>query len=219
MKLLLTSAGFTNQSIINALHELVQIPFNELKLVFVTTAANAMPGDKDWLVDDIKRTFDLGFKEMDILDFAGVPRDIWEPRLTNADILMFGGGNTFHLMHSIETTGLKPILSELVKTKVYVGISAGSMVATSNLALSQAGRLYSEEVGEVKSDIGMGFVHFHIRPHLNSEYFTKVRIKNLEEQIKELSEPIYALDDNSALKITNNKIEVISEGVWKKIEK
>lgn len=219
MKLLLTSAGFTNTSIVNALHDLVEKPFSELKLVFITTAANAEPGDKDWLVDDLKRTYDLGFKEMDILDFAGLPRDMWEKRLSNADILMFGGGNTFHLMHSIETSGLKPFLADLVKTKVYVGISAGSMVATSNLALSLAGRMYSEEVGEIKSDEGMGFVNFHFRPHLNSEYFTKVRVEYLEEQVQELSEPIYALDDESALKIEDGEIEVVSEGSWKLIEK
>lgn len=223
MNLLLTSAGFTNKTIINALHELTKQkfnkPFNELNLIFITTAANAVDGDKDWLIDDLSRTHDLHFKEMDILDFTGVPQDVWEPRIRNADILMFGGGNTFHLMHSVEMSGLQSVLNEVIEDKIYVGISAGSMIATENLALSQSGRMYSESVGEIKSDKGMGWVPFHIRPHLNSEHFPNVRIPKIEEQARELKAQIYALDDQSAVVVTgthqNPKVEIASEGEWK----
>lgn len=225
MNLLLTSSGFTNKTIINALHTLTQQKFNKplnlLKLVFIPTAANAEPGDKDWLLHDMSNTYKLGFLEMDILDFTGVPQDVWEPRIRQADILMFGGGNTFHLMHSIETSGLQTILNEIIEDKMYVGISAGSMVASANLALSQSARMYSESVGQITSDRGMGWVPFHVRPHLNSEHFPNVRIPQIEEQAKELKEQIYAIDDQSAIIITGSKkepkVEFVSEGEWKLI--
>ena len=53
MKLLLTSAGLSNKSIIKALKELTEKPFNELKLAFIPTAANVEEGDKDWLIRDL----------------------------------------------------------------------------------------------------------------------------------------------------------------------
>ena len=53
MKLLLTSSGFTNKSIANALLEFAGKPFKELKLVFVPTAANVESGGKEWLINDL----------------------------------------------------------------------------------------------------------------------------------------------------------------------
>jgi dipeptidase E len=223
MHLLLTSAGFTNPTIINALKELTDAkfgkPFGELSLVFVTTAANVgNKDDKGWLVDDLKRTYDLGFDCMDIMDFVGLPLDLWESRIREADIIMFGGGNTFHLMHSIRSTPMERVLKELIEEKVYVGISAGSMVTSHNIGLSSSARLYSEAVGPVTDDTGLGWFPYHFRPHLNSEWFTNVRIPLLEEQAKRLGEPIYALDDQCALKVVDGDIRPVGDGVWKLIE-
>jgi dipeptidase E len=223
MNLLLTSAGLTNKTIINSLHALTKQhfnkPLNELSIIFFPTAANAEEGDKDWLIDDINYTYKLGFKEFDIMDFTGLPGDVWERRTRAADILMFGGGNTFHLIHSMETTGMKEVLQEIIEEKIYIGISAGSMVTGTNLSLSQSARMYSESVGEVTTDEGIGLVPFQIRPHLNSKHFPNVRIPQIEEQAMELKDPIYAIDDQTAVVVTRahheQKVEVVSEGEWK----
>lgn len=217
MKLLLTSAGFTNKSIVNALQELVGENFSKLNLAFIPTAANVERGDKGWLIDDLNNCKKLGFASIDIVDISAVPHDIWQKRLEEANILMFGGGNTFHLIFWLEKSGLKELLPKMLKDKIYVGISAGSMVAANNLALSQSEKLYSEETGDPKNhDQGLGYVNFHIRPHLNSPYFPKVRIKFLKELAKEIPEPIYAIDDNTAIKVVGNEISVVTEGLWKK---
>ena len=102
------------------------------------------------------------------------------------------------------------------KTKVYVGISAGSMIVCPNLDLSTSERLYDEKVDEGAKDEGLGYVDFLVRPHLNSPYFPKVNLLDLEDISNELPETFYALDDNSAIKINGDKMEVVSEGVWKK---
>ena len=52
---------------------------------------------------------------------------------------------------------------------------------------------------------------------MNSEWFKKMRRKNIEKVGQEISKTIYALDDNSALKIIDDKIEVISEGEYEEI--
>lgn len=216
MKLLLTSAGFSNQSIIQAFLELAGKPFSELNLAFIPTAANVESGHKDWLIKDFVTCEKLGFKQVDIVDISAIPKKMWLPRLKEANILVFGGGNTFHLMHWMEESGLKEILSELLENKVYVGISAGSMIACKSLDLSTSERLYDEKVGEDLKDEGLGYVDFLVRPHLNSPYFPKVNLMELEKFAKEFPEAFYALDDNSAIKIIDGNVEVVSEGVWKK---
>ncbi|MDO8452778.1 MAG: Type 1 glutamine amidotransferase-like domain-containing protein [bacterium] len=213
MKLLLTSAGFTNKSIAKACEELTGKPLKKLKLAFVPTAANVEEGDKDWLINDLYRTRKL-FKEVDIIDISAVGKEIWEPRLRGADVLMFGGGNSFHLMNCLEKSGLKDLLPELLKTKVYVGISAGSICCGPSLKSLKS--WYYPDLEDEKGDIALKFVNFHFRPHLNSKWFPKVREEILEEFAKEFPEPFYALDDQSAIKVDGEKVTIVSEGVWKK---
>ncbi|EKE11829.1 MAG: hypothetical protein ACD_15C00016G0004 [uncultured bacterium] len=216
MKLLLTSAGLSNQSISNALLEMIGKPFSETTMAFIPTAANAESGDKDWLITDLIVCKKIGFKSIDIVDISAVPKDMWLPRLQEADVLYFEGGNSFHLMYWIEKSGLRELLPEMLKTKIYVGVSAGSMVACKSLDMSTSERLYSEEIVGWRSDEGLGFVDMLIRPHLNSPYFPNLNLENLEKISKEFPDTFYAIDDNTAIKVVDGKIEIVSEGVWKK---
>ena len=160
----------------------------------------------------------LNFASFDIVDISAVSKNIWLPSFENADILVFGGGNTFHLMQHIRESGLAELLPELLKTRVYVGISAGSMVTAPTL-LPPATQLfyYPDEVGEYHEENGLGFVDFYVRPHLNSPHFSKVINKNLQQLAKEVPETIYAIDDDTAIKVVDKKISsIVSEGEWKK---
>jgi len=219
MKLLLTSGGITNQSIAKALFELVGKKPEETKLVFIPTASNVEVGDKDWLIDDLINLQKLNFKEIDIADISAVKEKIWRPKMEKADILFFEGGNTYHLMEWINKSGLVDILPELLKTKVYVGLSAGSMVTNKDLALKISQIVYGEDLDKTDEMKGLNYVDFYFLPHLNSEYFENVRRDFIEKTTQGMSETIYVLDDQSALKVVNGKIEVISEGEWFVINK
>jgi dipeptidase E len=214
MKLLLTSGGVKNKSIAQALAELVGKPVHEASIAFIPTAANVERGSKDWLIADLHNLVQEGYKSMDIVDISALPQEIWKPRLEAADVLFFGGGNSFHLMYWLNKSGLAKFLPKLLKTKVYAGISAGSMVTSKDLSLSQSQRLYYEDLEKTEDMAGLGFVDFYIRPHLNSPHFPKIKKEYLEELAKEIPDIIYALDDNSALKIVDGKEEVISEGEY-----
>jgi len=217
MKFLLTSGGITNKSIAGALFDLVGKKAREISVAFIPTAANIMHDDKSWLINDLYNLKKQNFKCIDIVDISALSKDNWQPRLEAADVLFFSGGNTFHLMYWLARSGLAKILPKLLKTRVYVGISAGSMVTTKDLSVSQSKRLYYKDLKGKPNKNGLGFFNFHFRPHLNSPDFPKLRKNFLEKMRKELKYPIYALDDQSALKIIGNKIEVISEGKYLKI--
>jgi dipeptidase E len=215
MKLLLTSAGITNKTIARELLDLAKKPFENLKIAFIPTAANVERGNKDWLIDDLVNCNNLGFNSIDIVDISALPRDIWELRLREADVLVFGGGNTFHLMYWVEKSGLKDILTELLSDKIYVGISAGSIITAHRISISDSKRLYSEEIGVHKKDKeALGFVNFFVQVHLNSPYFPKIKKEILELTAKELREPMYVIDDQTAIKVVGKKVEIVGEGEY-----
>jgi dipeptidase E len=146
MKLLLTSSGVTNDVISKNLFEMLGKKPEETTLAFIPTASNVEMGDKDWLIENLISLKELNFKEISIVDISAVGRDIWEPQLREADVLFFEGGNTFHLMEWVERSGLAELLPEFLKTKVYIGSSAGSMITGPNLLLNISQQLYKEDL-------------------------------------------------------------------------
>lgn len=215
MKLLLTSGGLENKTIIDALRDLVGKDFKDTKLVFIPTAANVEAGDKGWLIGDLSKCKELGFKEVDIMDIATIPKDIWEPRLRNAEVLMVGGGNTSYLMGQMKKSGLAEIMPDLLKTRIYVGISAGSMVVSSDLKEKEMQRLYEEPIIDDGANEGLGFVGFLVVPHMNSPHFPRAA-ELINEVAKDIDVPLYAIDDQTAVKVVDEKTEVVSEGKWKR---
>lgn len=215
MKLLLTSNGLSNKTISKALFELVGKPASETVIGFIPTAMNVGKGNKEWFIDDLYNIKRQEVKAIDIVDISALPKDIWFPRLEHVDVLFFSGGNSFHLMRWLRESGLAELLPEFLKTKVYVGISAGSMVTNPTLALSSKDKkMYYEENFQYGSEEALGLVDFYTRPHLNSPDFPHARKEYLEEIAQGIPYTIYALDDNSAMKVVNGTVEIISEGEY-----
>ena len=214
MKLLLTSGGLTNRLIVNALFDLVDKEPQDTSLVYIPTAANVEKGDKSWLINDLYNLKKQDFKSIDIADISAVDEKIWRPKLEEADVLFFEGGNTYYLMEWINKSGLVYLLPELLKNKVYVGVSAGSMVTSKDLALRISQVLYGEDLERTENMLGLNFVDFYFLPHLDSPYFKELREDFIKENMKGISDKIYVLDDNSALKVVDEKVEVTGEGKW-----
>jgi dipeptidase E len=214
MKLLLTSAGITNKSIEKALFELVDKKAEETSLAFIPTASNVESGDKWWVIKDLVNLQKLNFKQIDIVDISALDEKIWKTRLEDADILFFEGGNSYHLMECMNKSGLANLLPELLKTRVYVGVSAGSMITSKDLALNLSQTLFEEDLDRTEDIAGLNYVDFYFLPHMNSEYFDKLGKDNIEKSINGMSDKIYAMDDNSALKVIDGKVEIISEGEY-----
>jgi dipeptidase E len=214
MKLLLTSGGLANESIAKALFDLVCKKPENTNLVFIPTAANVEEGDKTWFIDDLINLKKQNFRSIDTADISAVPKEIWKPKFESADVLYFEGGNAYHLMDWINKSRLAELLPGFLKNKVYVGSSAGSMVAGKGLPLNISRIVYGDDVDKPKNYQGLGLTDFYFLPHLNCPYFKNREEKLIEKVFREVEDKIYALDDMSALKIIDGKTEVISEGKW-----
>ncbi len=228
MKLLLTSSGLSNSSIADALEELVGKPRNQIKVAFIPNAG--FPSDdfknqpKDWLVDDLYRIKEFcGF--IDIVSLSDLTKEQVLERLEYADVISIGGGNVFYLSYMMENHGLFEELPRLLETRVYAGISAGSMIVTQSLrsasgAIKNTDKFYDEEYDEIgpkgrSAGRSAKLVDFVVRPHLNSVSFPTIHGDYLEEIAKDVKFPLYAIDDESAIKVVDGSIEIVSEGQWK----
>ncbi len=216
MKLLLTSCGVTNATIARALFELVGKEPGSTSVAFVPTAANVEIGDKGWLIDDLLNLRRLGFRSIDLADISAIDARLWRSKMQAADVLYFGGGKRYHLMRWMVDSGLQQLLPELLRSRVYVGMSAGSMVTGKKLNLQFSHRLYGDDLDRADDMNGLACVDFSFLPHLNNPYFSSVREEKIAESVEGTTEAVYALDDSSALKVIDNQVTVITEGRWRK---
>lgn len=218
MKLLLTSTGVTNKSIHKALEGLIGKPTKEAEIVFIPTAAYGATGAEDWLVQELNVARDLGWRHFDILELTATTKEQLKQRLANADVIHMNGGNVYFLMNRIISSGLEDLLPELLRTKVYVGSSAGSIITSSyfpgNLA-EVYGKEESNKLEQGTVDHGLGLVDFVVKPHLNSPVFPNRTMEWYDEVAKQINAPFYAIDDNTAIRVIDGKAEIISEGIWK----
>jgi dipeptidase E len=217
MKLLLTSAGISNPSIQNALVNLLGKPIAEASALFVPTAIYALPNGGDI----VRRVIDgslgdpfcqLGWKSLGLLELTALPsikQELWVPMLEQTDALLVGGGDCQYLTYWMQQSGLAALLPTLLQKTVYVGLSAGSMVMT------RFGTTHGHDTLPANSDKSLGFLDIAIHPHLDYEAFPENSLANVEKLAATIPVPSYAIDDQTAIKVTNGAIEVISEGHWK----
>lgn len=228
-KLLLTSSGITNDSIQQALVDLLGKPISESSALFVPTAIYAYPQGIKYGWQAIKAPGELEWQALGMLELTALPslpKEVWLPQVEEADAIFVGGGNKFYLSYWLEKSGLFEMLPQLIKQgTVYVGASAGSMMVTPALNFDQnqfkkTGVYYDDEFDEeMSSSAGsaktLSLVDFIIRPHFEADYFPQATLENVAKWAAKVDYPLYALDDQSALKVINGKVEVISRGQWK----
>jgi len=217
MKILLTSAGISNTSIHTALVDLLGKPIAEARALFVPTAIYALPGGTDIarkvICGSLGDPFcELGWKSLGVLELTALPsikQELWVPMLQETDALLVGGGDCQYLCYWMQQSGLADLLPSLLRKTVYVGLSAGSMVMT------RFGTTYGDHSLPAESDKSLGLLDFALHPHLDHEWFPKNSLANLEKLAATIPMPSYAIDDHTALKVTDGTVEVVSEGHWK----
>ena len=217
MRLLLTSAGISNTSIHDALVELLGKPVAEASALFVPTAIYALPSGADKAYRVIRGTLgdpfcEMGWRSLGVLELTTLPtikKELWVPMLEETNALLVGGGDCQYLTYWMRQSGLAGLLPSLLRKTVYVGLSAGSMVMT------RYGTTFGHHTLPSESEKALGLVDFALHPHLDYEAFPENSLENLEKLAATLPMPSYAIDDQTAIKVTDGKIEVVSEGHWK----
>jgi dipeptidase E len=213
MKFLLTSAGISNASIRKALVDLLGKPIAESTALCVPTAAYAIPDGPAEAWRQTRAWGDLGWKAFGVLELTALPsiqQEDWQPLLQAADALLVGGGESFYLCYWVWQSGLANILPTLLQDKVYAGASAGSILVTPTF-----GEKYDGVNPPAGSDRALGLVDITLYPHLNAAYEPTATLAHIEQWAAGVAVPVYAIDDQTAVKVVDGVVEVVSEGQWK----
>jgi dipeptidase E len=218
MRLLLTSGGVSNPSIQDALVDLLGKPIAESSALCIPTAAYGHPmagPAAAWRVITGRAStpmVELGWHSMGVLELTALPSlddELWVPLVQQTDVLLAAGGDALYLCHWMRQSGLADLLPSLPDT-VYVGVSGGSMVMA-----PQVGQEFVGWKPPTGNDEALGVVDFAMFPHLDHEALPDNCLAAAEEWADGLSVPAYAIDDQSAIKVTDGTVEVVSEGHWK----
>jgi dipeptidase E len=215
VKLLLTSGGVTNPSIHAALVQLLGKPVDECQALCVPTAQWGHPMCGPTTVQGFvaanpvfRYLSGLGWKSLGVLELTALPsigEERWVPWVRDADVLLVDGGDATYLCHWMRESGLADQLPSLPDL-VWVGVSAGSMVMTPRIGQDFV------EWPSAPDDRTLGIVDFSLFPHLDA--FPTNTLANAERWAADIGGPAYAIDEQTAIKVVDGAVEVISEGNW-----
>ncbi|WP_377640996.1 Type 1 glutamine amidotransferase-like domain-containing protein [Oryzobacter terrae] len=215
MKLLLTSGGVTNQSIRAALLDLLGKPVEQSHALVVPTAQWGHPmcgppsvrglvaAEEGW-----RPLTGLGWASLGVLELTALPSigpERWVPWVRAADVLLVDGGDATYLAHWVRESGLADLLPSLDDT-VWVGVSAGSMVMAPRIGDSFV------EWPAATDDRTLGVVDFSIFPHL--DLFPTNTMAHAQRWAEEIGGPAYVIDEQTAITVVGDTVEVVSEGRW-----
>jgi dipeptidase E len=155
---------------------------------------------------------ELGWKSMGVLELTALPSiaaEQWVPMVQETDVLLVNGGDSLYLCHWMRQSGLADLLP-LLRDTVWVGLSAGSMVMTPSIGEDFV--IWQPPTG---GDRALAMVDFSIFPHLDHEDMPNNSMANAEKWAASIPQPAYAIDDQTAIKVADGTVEVVSEGHWK----
>jgi dipeptidase E len=220
MKYLLTSAGIMNTSIHHALEELLGKPIAESSALVIPTAIYAYPGGATMAADLIRGVAasplsELGWKSLGVLELTALPsidEEAWIPTVQEADALLVGGGDPVYLCYWMRQSGLADLFPSLRSETVYVGVSGGSLVMAPSV-----GEDFVHWKPATGGDSTLGIVDFAMFPHVDHPNMPDMSLANAEKWAAGMNVPVYLIDDQTAIKVVDGVVEVVSEGHWKRL--
>jgi len=181
-RIILTANGFDNKNIGKLFLNFANKKAEDIKAVFVPTAANnasaieVLPGCMHDLLD-------LGIPDKNIYVYD-LHYKMEYNELSQYDAIYFCGGSSQYLLQRINETGFNTSLKQFVENGgIYIGVSAGSIVAANNLPEN------------------LGYINCKLHVHGNEGIGTGQFNPNDHSEIR--------LPDNKAIIITGNNFEVI----------
>jgi peptidase E len=212
MKLLLASNGLTSNKLVNEFKKLITKSLSKIKVLMITTGPE---NNEDYKERKNKITGYVYDFEKPLIA-AGIPKENFtvlfmnEPEkidLDDFDVVFVCGGNTYLYLFLINKLRLNNKIKEFVKNGgLYIGVSAGSILAGPSIESAGLGRVNDENIIGIKNLTGLGLVNFTVFPHLNEDDETSV-----QNEIKKakLGYPCILLNDGEAVLFIDNKYKII----------
>lgn len=198
-KILLTSTGLENKMVAEKFIALVPKPVKELKILFVPTASRT-DDEKVFVRKSLNELLSVGINKDNIVWFDADDVSTYFND-SEFDCIYVCGGNAFYLLKKLKENNYFSRIKEFVnKGLFYVGISAGSVIATSDINYILC---MDENDCKLYDTAGLSFLSSALIPHYNEEFSDTVSL--LMNNGKE----VVTISDNQAVVILGEKIEKI----------
>ena len=208
--------SFITPETVKDFEALAERPMKGFKIACITTASqgfvklcesrNEKP-DLLWLESDIKKAKEIFDCEVDSFDIETMHYDQMIETFSKYDAIWVEGGMTFYLMNATKASGFDKALKELLKDKIYIGTSAGSMICSKSLDASEW------YVGEPEDNTnhleGLGLIDFQIYPHFDESNLEKIK------EAKHPDQEYWLLKDGQAVLINDDEIKVCGGEITK----
>lgn len=188
MKLFLTSTGLEDKRVSNSF-ETIFLPKEPKDLSFLVVSIQDSEQDAFYLNKILTEVKNTGACDIDVFKL-GNKKFIIDKEY---DVIFICGGNTFDYLDRIRKTGLDKFILDFAKKEdsVYVGVSAGSILAGPNIAIARDEDVNNIGLIDLK---GLCLTDFIIYPHYRKELKSQ-----LDEFKKRNGYPIIELEDNQAV--------------------
>lgn len=215
MKAILTSTDVTEVSGgIELVEKMTGKSRKNINFAVINEASAMEFGDHHFVINTLKDLSANFGGNIEIVHLLALnPKQIQE-RINAADVLFVLGGNTEWLKTVFDKSGISKLLPKILKNKLYIGSSAGSMV------LGHLPSYKNQDTGYGKADhFGvkgyLDLLDFSILPHLHAEYLNNRGDKWAIDESKSVDYPVYAISDKAATVIDNENIYLIGSDCMK----
>ena len=207
MKLILCSEGFSTKEIVDKCEELVGKPKSSINVAVINEAYAVEENNLHGVIKNLNKVKDNFGGNLELVNLLALDIQAIKERSLKSDVIFILGGHTDYLMSVFNKSEFSKLLPELLRSKVYVGSSAGSMVLGKRLSADAYEEIYHEQ-----SIYGINkyleFVDITIMPHLDNPHFAN-RKEILQDASRKHSGTIYGLRDDSAIVVEGNKLSTI----------
>lgn len=130
-------------------------------------------------------------------------------KLTKNDIIYIAGGNSFYLLQELRKSGAdKVIIQEVNKGKLYIGESAGAIIAAPDIGYSLEMDC-PEKAPELKDYSGLNLIDFYVVPHYKNWEMGKAAEKIIDMHSLRLNLKI--ITDNQAILVQENQVKILDK--------
>jgi dipeptidase E len=202
MKLFLTSAGLQPETTEYFLNLLGKNP-KGTNLCYIPTASDPSK-DKRYVKKNQNSLSELGFKvtDVDIKNETSLSK-----KMDSFDIVFVEGGNAFYLLKHVRDSGFDSAIKRFLdRGGIYVGSSAGSMIAGLNIE-SAGWRRTNRNIVNLKDLTAMKLVPFVISAHVDDKNIGLIR-----SCASKVSYPVVALTDQQALLVDGDRKSIVGAG-------
>ena len=177
----------------------------ELKLAYIATASEPEP-DVSYTLQTKAGFERLGFKEIVEVDLK-LPEEL--AKLDDCDVIFVDGGNTFYLLKWVRESKFDQKIKELLSNdKVYVGVSAGSIIMGTSIEIAGA-----TDHGD-RNDVGLEDIRgLRQAPFMISPHFKPIEKIPLDLFARKAAlRPIVGITDEQAIVCEGDRYRVVGPG-------